>query len=705
MSPNLKIPRLTVEIWLILAVIVAHGYAAAAPAGSLLNWFRSDDAFYYFKTAQNISEGYGITFDRLGRDGGFHPLWMAICVPIFALARLDLLLPLRIMVMVSALLNAASGILILRMARRVLPPAAAAFAGFFFCFYPPIHSSIFQMGLESGLSAFSLTLLLYSVMRAAEQPEPGASWLWKVGLCGALAVLARLDNIFVVAVLGAWLVLRPLHPLQSERGRALALLDAALVAVGVLASFMWRVGFGVTFEGYALSEYVLLALALAVRLAVYWALGLYPGLPGGMQIRLAGIARLLLAWALASALTGGLMLVLLSAGAVKAFPRLVLVYEAALALLSLAGSRTLWWGWDAFQARRGSTQQPASEGPASDRPSLLSTLRAWASRSLVLFAPTATALAVYITFYKLYFGTFSPVSGQIKRWWGTLPNTVYGRPTSSLAGLLGFAEKSGPWELAQNIILGPFKAVASTAGLALTILWAAAFVGLVAYLGYTQRARIAAALARLPVFPLGIGAFAQVISYTGTGYLHMRAWYWTAQMLFFTLLLAALFDAALTALKPRLRAQTAAAAACLALVIALGFNLYDNLPYPSGDMSGSLEDVRDYYGITELEQRTPPGALIGSTGGGGIAYLVHDRTIVNLDGLMNTAEYFQALQEGTAAQYLDRLGLDYVFTGEYVITDSDPYFQFKGRLEKIANFGGAALFRWLPACKEDQCEF
>ena len=29
-----------------------------------------------------------------------------------------------------------------------------------------------------------------------------------------------------------------------------------------------------------------------------------------------------------------------------------------------------------------------------------------------------------------------------------------------------------------------------------------------------------------------------------------------------------------------------------------------------------------------------------------------------------------------------------------VITDSDPYFQFKGRLEKIREFSGITLFRW-----------
>ena len=35
-----------------------------------------------------------------------------------------------------------------------------------------------------------------------------------------------------------------------------------------------------------------------------------------------------------------------------------------------------------------------------------------------------------------YFGTPMPVSGQIKRWWGTLPNPIYGKPVATVGELL-----------------------------------------------------------------------------------------------------------------------------------------------------------------------------------------------------------------------------------------------------------------------------
>ena len=78
-------------------------YAAFSDAYNFANtWFSRDDAFYYFKVAQNITEGLGSTFDGINLTNGYHPLWMVICIPIFALARFDLILPLRVLLMVMA---------------------------------------------------------------------------------------------------------------------------------------------------------------------------------------------------------------------------------------------------------------------------------------------------------------------------------------------------------------------------------------------------------------------------------------------------------------------------------------------------------------------------------------------------------------------------------------------------------------------------
>ena len=97
------------EIILIVVVMSISLYAALSDGHNLsVRWFVRDDAYYYFKVAQNISEGHGSTFDGINKTNGYHPLWMLICIPIFALARFDLILPLRVLLVVMSGLSVAT---------------------------------------------------------------------------------------------------------------------------------------------------------------------------------------------------------------------------------------------------------------------------------------------------------------------------------------------------------------------------------------------------------------------------------------------------------------------------------------------------------------------------------------------------------------------------------------------------------------------
>jgi hypothetical protein len=44
-----------------------------------------DDAFYYFKIAENVTRGYFFSFDTVTETNGFHPLWLFVIVPIISL--------------------------------------------------------------------------------------------------------------------------------------------------------------------------------------------------------------------------------------------------------------------------------------------------------------------------------------------------------------------------------------------------------------------------------------------------------------------------------------------------------------------------------------------------------------------------------------------------------------------------------------------
>src|SRR5512139_420511 len=132
------------EIILIIVVMSISLYAALSDAQNLSwRWFTRDDAYYYFKVAQNISEGHGSTFDGVNRANGYHPLWMLICVPSFALARFDLILPLRVLLLVLGGLSAVTAILFFRLIGRIFTPAIGAIAAIYWAFSYDILTRIY----------------------------------------------------------------------------------------------------------------------------------------------------------------------------------------------------------------------------------------------------------------------------------------------------------------------------------------------------------------------------------------------------------------------------------------------------------------------------------------------------------------------------------------------------------------------------------
>jgi hypothetical protein len=95
--------------------------------------------------------------------------------------------------------------------------------------------------------------------------------------------------------------------------------------------------------------------------------------------------------------------------------------------------------------------------------------------------------------------------------------------------------------------------------------------------------------------------------------------------------------------------------------------------------------------VAFLEENTPPGATIGMTGGGNVGYFISDRTIVNMDGLINSYDYFRAMKAGQAADYLQGHGLQYVFASTSLLKLPPYQGQFEGRLGRVTMYGGKAL--------------
>ncbi len=193
-----------------------------------------DDAFYYFLTADRISNGQNISFDGITLSNGYHPLWLFSLVPLYLLPGREL--PLHLALTASSLFDVvAAGLVALAVARLTENKIAAIFSLAFYLFLPQnVFASV--NGVESALTAMllaALLLILVSVWR--DQREDWLRWSIWTGAMGGLTVLARLDSALVVVAILAVIAL-----LQSGARRWRVPLIAGSVATAlVLPWLLW----------------------------------------------------------------------------------------------------------------------------------------------------------------------------------------------------------------------------------------------------------------------------------------------------------------------------------------------------------------------------------------------------------------------------------------------------------------------------------
>ncbi|GAB4504032.1 MAG: hypothetical protein Fur0043_10250 [Anaerolineales bacterium] len=676
------------EIFILIALLSVNGYAAFSDAYNFPNkWFTRDDAYYYFKVAQNISEGRGSTFDGLNLTNGYHPLWMLVCVPIFALARFDLILPLRILLLVLAALRAATAILLYCLLKRNLSAAVAVLAALYWAFDLNLHWNMYQQGLESGLAVFCLILFLFVLQRFEHDPEP-APVKWRrptaLGLLAVLLTFSRLDLAFLALLFGLWFVFRG-YPL-----RFLLPLDLLWLAGSAVGAFILRTGL----PGYYLykeAAILTLAVSVMVRVPLFYFLGLYEhpkaySLPKlAWQVFLgAGISTLV-----SLALLTGLYALGLTKGS---FPRSVPLIESGLLFPLILFGRLVY----ALFSRR-------KERPVASKP--LRTLqvygRCWLAEGAIYYGILGGALSIYMLWNKWTFGTASPVSGQIKRWWGSFSTRIYGGaaryptsffgidPEGDLNAWAPFTNLIGQWNSHIEMRVWPLDY-----GLRYTILLSLILLAMGAILLLNRR-RAARGVRFLALVPLLAGSFLQVLAYNATGYAAAREWYWISQPVFLVLAGGLLLDLLTQPLRrlPMVETVFVLMALYWGLTQAIFFGQLTvaQMPYGAVNAQPPYMDIAAF-----VEKHTEPGSLIGMTGGGNVGYFIRERTIVNMDGLINSYAYFQAHKARQGSDYLAALGMDYIFANPTFL-EAMPYRgQYTGRYEILDYYGGKAIMRFLP---------
>ena len=690
MNLTQKLKRLPwFEIIILIVLLAVNGYAAFSDAFNLPNtWFTRDDAYYYFKVAQNISEGHGSTFDSINSTNGYHPLWMLVNVPIFALARFDLILPLRILIILLAGLRAATSILLYRLLKQTLAHPIAILGALYWAFDNYIHVTAYQQGLETGLAAFVLVLFLYQLQRF-ERGRKTTAVHWKqiafLAVCATFVMFSRLDMVFLAGVFGLWIVFRD-RPI-----RYLLPLDIFLLTASATGAVIIRVGLP-DYYTYSTMVLVMLGISLVLNISMFYGFGLYEhpkAHPLPHLLKQSGKAI-----GISTALILAFMFAITRFGLIQvSLPRTAPLIHGLLSFFLLVCIRLLIALFSSkHKVLAGSSSELFKQNWAN-----------WLREGSIFYGILGGSLGLYMLWSQITFGTSSPVSGQIKRWWGSFPSRVYGGAARSPLAFYGLDAESdfNAWNPITKMIAEwnnqtswiqslPIKYDQRYA--LILLLFLAALVGLL----FINRKRSARISNQMLMLPLLVGAGLQILQYNITGYSAPKEWYWVSQMVFIPMAGCLLLDI----LTQKLRQISVVYVSLYALIIFWGtssaisfFNLTTRqMPYGEKPANTPYMEV-----ATFVETHTEPGSLVGMTGGGNVGYFIQDRTIVNMDGLINSYPYFQANKAGHGSDFLYEMGLDYIFANPDLL-EGQPYRgQYTGRLEPIARWGGKAVMHFLQA--------
>ncbi len=668
------------EIILIICAILLSGYIALSPTNSLMNWYDSDDGFYYFKVAQNIIAGHGVTFDGVNPANGFHPLWMILCLVIFSFVKTDLITPLRVIVVLFGIAQAVSAVLIYHVIRRNLPKLISFILTLCFVFARVIFNNIFSGGLESALGFLLLVLLWSKVTDVWENRTTNLRPYFFIGLLAALMVLSRLDLVIIAGILGIWIAF------DRKADASLLLID--LTVTLALVILMGTIRTDYTLFPYEESIILSIGILGIVGIISNWLFGMFSA-PSRIPVPRKNI---FLAGAISGGLTAGVLIVItFGLHQLKILPYL----PRSIVLLSAAGWLIYTTTIRAWITRR-VYRKTVDYSPVS-----ANSIRAiflWMRRPLAYFIPILILVGIYFAWNQINFGTMMPVSGQIKHWWGTLSTTIYGSPIHSQSGFNRYIYGSeAPFQFLYSIvypITAPLRLPNFDSSIAA---WSAVLGAYLILLVYEQKNQIASWWNKLGVLPLGSAVLFHVLYFYLSGYVHMRVWYWLVEAMFVFVLLLSIIGVWYQMYPESRFIRGMITFLIIGVAISAGNNLMNNIlrKYPPKVSQEHAEDYRATVWL--IEKFTPVNSIIATPGGGTLSYLVENRRIVNLDGLMNSPEYFEELKTFDTSEFMAKNNIQYVYANEIAVISSPPYAAiFANRLEPIGRVYGKTLYKYLP---------
>jgi len=296
-------------------------------------------------------------------------------------------------------------------------------------------------------------------------------------------------------------------------------------------------------------------------------------------------------------------------------------------------------------------------------------------------ALAGAGLFIQLAFFRHWGGTFIPISGLIKSA-GIFPAREY---ASSLEKLWTLLRMSTPILPFASKILVPCACWLAV-GIVLAGAWLLRKRG--DHVGLTRLMAIA--------LPLGGGTLAYLAYYFGSSATQFAFWYFTPAIVLYVVCLGAIFVWGAEKLELLTRRRFLSEIACVALVagtlLLCTLRFAINLRHSVG---GTALATR-YEAAGWMRENLPQDAVLASWNAGQLGFF-SDRTVINLDGLVNDRRYFEEILKGrrSLTEYLQENRVDYVV--DYYDYTSD---NFTANLPVVQSFpmpsvrGGGALRVW-----------
>jgi hypothetical protein len=164
-----------------------------------------DDTGYFYKIALNVALGKGLTFDGINETNGFQPLWLYLLLPLaWAMREAPVDLYLRAALIYQLSLVAIAGIVLFFAMSLYSRRSVALAATTLFYIFGIRH---FANGMETGILVLCLSVLLYFSLKYRPFSDSSTSkHAFVFGLLLGLTVLARLDMVFLLVVIYAFVL-------------------------------------------------------------------------------------------------------------------------------------------------------------------------------------------------------------------------------------------------------------------------------------------------------------------------------------------------------------------------------------------------------------------------------------------------------------------------------------------------------------------